>query len=335
MKLKKSQSLLSNDFPRFILKPRLKPIVGISMGDPSAVGSEIILKAVKSPLISRLAKFVVIGDAFVFSKTQGFNYGRKRFELVDLKNVKPRNFSFGKVRPAYGKASIEYLDCALNLLDNGSIDCLVTSPISKEAINLAGYKYNGHTEYLKEKTDTKKIAMMFFTEKLKVTLVTRHLSLKQAIGALRGDKIYDAISLTSDSLKRSFKIKSPRIAVCGLNPHAGEAGLLGAEEIKIIIPAVKRAKAKYKNIFGPYPSDTIFYQALQNKYDAVIAMYHDQGLIPLKTMFFREAVNVTLGLPFIRTSPSHGTAFNIAGKNKADPASMIEAIKLAAQLLRK
>ena len=321
------------------------------MGDPSGVGSEVILKAIKSPQISRLGKIVIIGDSFIFSKVSGFrsrfiplekrkskNYslmGLKNAELIDLGNVRRKDFSFGKISPAYGKASIEYLDCALGLINNGNIDCLITAPISKEAINLAGYKYSGHTEYLKSKTGARKIAMMFATEKLKVTLVTRHLSLKDAIRKLSPDKILDAISLTRDCLKRQFGIKTPKIAVCALNPHAGEAGLLGSEEIKIIAPTIKRAKLKYKNIFGPYPCDTIFHEAIQDKYDAVIAMYHDQGLIPLKTLFFNSAVNITLGLSFIRTSPCHGTAFDIAGKNVADPTSMIEAIKLTAKLCRK
>ena len=334
MKSKTSPLLLSSDFSKFMHRHTLKPIIGISMGDPSGVGSEVILKAVKSSAISRLCKIVIIGDSFVFSKIRAFKPARRKCELIDLKNVPCRNFSFGKITPAYGKASIEYLDCALGLISNGSIDCLVTGPISKEAINLAGYKYGGHTEYFKAKTSAKKIAMMFAVEKLKVTLVTRHLSLKDAIHKLSCDNIFDAISLTYLSLRKQFGIKNPKVAVCALNPHAGESGLLGDEEIKIIKPAIKKARKKYRNIFGPYPCDTIFYEAMQNKYDAVIAMYHDQGLIPLKTLFFKKSVNVTLGLSFVRTSPCHGTAFDIAGKNMADPTSMVEAIKLAVHLAK-
>jgi len=335
MDLKKRHLSLSNKSSKQRFYYGDKPTIGISMGDPSGIGPEVILKAVKSSQISRLGKIVIIGDSFVFSKVSGSRSGLKRCELIDLGNVSRKGFSFGKVSPGYGRASIEYLDCALGLLDNGNINCLVTAPISKEAINLAGYKYSGHTEYLKEKTGARKIAMMFAAEKLKVTLVTRHLSLKKAIASLSPDKILDAISLTCDCLKRQFRIKNPRIALCALNPHAGESGLLGDEEIKIIRPAIKTARKKYGNIFGPYPCDTLFYEAMQNKYDAVIAMYHDQGMIPMKTLFFKKSVNLTLGLPFVRTSPCHGTAFDIAGKNVADSTSMIEAIKLAAKLCRK
>jgi len=312
-----------------------RPTIGISMGDPSGVGSEVIAKAIRDPKIRKLGKIVVIGDRFVFSKTLAFNSRLKNCELIDLRNVPRKEFSFGKIRPIFGKAAIEYLNCALNLLKKRGIDCLVTAPISKEAINLAGYHYSGHTEYFKTKTKCKKIAMMFVAGDLKVTLVTRHLSLKRAIGLLNPEKIFEAILLTHDSLKKNFRIKNPRIGICALNPHAGEGGLLGKEEQKIILPAIKKAKRRHKNVFGPFAADTIFHQALNNKFDAVIAMYHDQALIPLKTLFLNKAVNVTLGLPFVRTSPSHGTAFDIAGKNIADASSMKESIKLAAYLCRK
>jgi len=212
----------------------------------------------------------------------------------------------------------------------------VTAPINKSSVRKAGFAdFEGHTEYLAARTATKDFAMMFVGKSLKITLVTRHIALKDVSRALSMESIYSAIRLTRDHLVRCFGIKDPKIAVAGLNPHAGEGGLFGDEEAKTITPAIKRASAEFKNIDGPVPSDIIFYEALNGKYDAVIAMYHDQALAPFKMLYFKDGVNVTLGLPFIRTSPDHGTAFDIAGKGIADPASMKEALLLACRLAGK
>ena len=211
-------------------------------------------------------------------------------------------------------------------------DALVTAPINKEAASGVGFGFPGHTEYLASLTDTKEFAMMMIAEPLRITLVTRHIPLADVAKSITENGIIQAVILTRDVLKSRFKIKSPAIAVCGLNPHAGESGVIGNEEKDIIRPAVSRLQKKFKGIRGPIPADAVFYSAYKGGYDAVICMYHDQGLIPLKMTSRDKGVNMTLGLPFIRTSPDHGTAYDIAGKGIADPSSMMEAIKLAVLL---
>lgn len=253
----------------------------------------------------------------------------KNYKFVNLNNVNKKNFKFGKISAEYGRASMEYLNKALEMLKNKELDCLITCPISKEAINLAGYKYSGHTEYLSERANTKNTVMMLLNNKLKTSLVTRHIPLKDVSGALSQEKIENTILTTYESLKKLFFIKNPKIAVCGLNPHASDNGLIGDEENKVIIPALNKLRGKIKQLYGPIPADTAIAKTMLKQYDCVIAMYHDQSLIPLKLS--GAGVNITLGLPIIRTSPLHGTAFDIAGKNQADCASLNEAIKLAIQ----
>lgn len=303
--------------------------VGITMGDPSGIGPEIIAKALDNLKLRRLADFMIIGDEWVFLKATRIKHVLKGIEFLDLKNVNRKNFSFGKIEKDYGRASMEYIKKALELIKKGKINCLVTAPISKEAINLAGYRYPGHTEYLAEFFDLDDVAMMLVAKRLKVALVTRHIPLKVITQVLNSKDIYKTIKLTFKGLKDLFNIKQPSIAVCGLNPHASDGGLLGDEEERIIKPAINLAKDQNISIDGPFPSDTVFYRALQGEYHAVIAMYHDQGLIPIKMMGFNKVVNFTLGLPFVRTSPGHGTAFKIAGKQEASSLSMQEAIRLA------
>ena len=284
---------------------RGKARVIITMGDPSGIGPEVTLKALASPKVKGLANFLVIGEAYA---------------------VKGR---------AAGKASIEYIDKAVELIRCGVADALVTAPVNKASIREAGISgFQGHTEYLAKKFKVKNFAMMFVGKSLRVTLVTRHVPLGRVPGLLNTGKVYDAIMLTHKYLKKYFRINAPKIAVCGLNPHAGEKGAFGDEEERVIAPAIKKARAAAKGICGPLSADTAFYEALNKRYDAVIAMYHDQGLAPFKMLYFDSGVNLTLGLPFVRTSPDHGTAFNIAGKGIADPASMIEAIRLACRLQR-
>lgn len=344
--------------------------IAISMGDPSGVGPEVILKALDNPKIKRLAHFLVVGDAFVLEKAAATVLsGRKKrsrsrkeksltlsmnqiegvralhkelrgpggrlgikdrepgFLLVDMQNVKRKTFGFGKLRPSYGAAAIEYITKAVELIEAGLADGLVTAPINKEAIARAGLKWEGHTEYLAHLTKQRNFAMMLIGGPLRVVPVTRHLSLKKVATALNSQEIYTAIKLTHQTLRSYFKIKNPRIGVCSLNPHGGEGGIFGDEEARIIRPAVERAGRQMRYIFGPLPADALFYLAYKGNFDAVIVMYHDQGLIPLKMVARDLGANVTLGLPFFRTSPSHGTGFDIAGKGIANPASMIEAIK--------
>lgn len=311
-------------------RPKYKIRIGITMGDPSGVGAEIIAKAVKA--LAGLAEFVIIGDKWVFDKcTSAQVLECSSIEFIDLGNVEHKNFTFGKIRAEYGRASMEYLDKAMELLKKKQIDCLVTAPISKEAINLAGFHYSGHTEYFTQKTNTKDSVMMLLNEQLKFALLTQHIPLKEVSLKLNQDKICRVVSLTYTALKKLFRIKNPRIVVCGLNPHGSDNGLIGNEENKIIKPAIERLKTKLKDIRGPMGADVAIARASKNEYDCIIAMYHDQALIPLKLLGGYTGVNITLGLPFVRTSPLHGTAFDIAGKNKVDSTSLIQAIKLALQ----
>lgn len=296
--------------------------VGITIGDPSGIGPLITSKALTK--LKGAADFVVIGDRWVFNQLSAVRF-------IDLNNVNHRKFSFGKIEAEYGKASIEYLDKALELLSKKEIDCLVTAPISKEAVAKAGFKFGGHTEYFLKATGVKEVVMMLLNDTLRFSLVSRHIPLKKVPMALTRDKIFNNIVITVKSLKDLFGIKHPRIVVCGLNPHASDNGLIGAEENKIIKPALEELRRRIKvAIDGPVSSDVAISRANMGKYDCVVAMYHDQALIPLKLTGYNSGVNMTLGLPFIRTSPLHGTAFDIAKKARlADPSSLIAAIKLA------
>ena len=297
------------------------------MGDPSGIGPEIIVKALDK--LKAIAEFVVIGDNWVFNKAQSVKRKAQNYKFIDLNNVDHENFAFGKIKAEYGRASIEYLDKALDLQKNNEIECLVTCPISKEAINLAGFSYSGHTEYFAQRTNSSDSVMMLLNKHLKFSLVTRHIPLKSVSAALNEDKLYKTIYITYEALKRIFSIKNPRLVVCGLNPHASDNGLIGLEENQIINPVLERLKEVIRFIEGPLPADVAISKTNSKVYDCVIAMYHDQALIPLKLLDSRSGVNLTLGLPFIRTSPLHGTAFDIAGTQLADPASLIEAIKVA------
>lgn len=317
--------------------------IGITMGDPAGVGPEIIAKTIAQRGIKKLAKVLVIGDRWVFNKIKNQKSPPeagppsaekiKNYEFIDLKNVPHKNFQFGKVRREFGQAAIEYLKKALELIEGRQIDCLVTAPISKEAINLAGYKYKGHTEFFAQAFGKKEqdLVMMLLNRYLKISLVTRHLALRRVSSALNQEAIYKTIITTYKALVDYFAVNHPRICVAALNPHAGEMGLLGKEEIKLILPAIKRARRLRKNIIGPLPADTAISLARQGRFNALIAMYHDQALIPLKILDFASGVNLTLGLDFVRTSPLHGTGFDIAGKNIASNASLIAAINTAVE----
>ncbi len=314
----------------------MKPRVVITIGDPSGIGPEVTLKALASPKIAGLANFLVIGDRSVIESACSDMRLRLNAPLADLENVPRSTFSYGKPHPSFGTASVEYLDEALRLLKEGRADCMVTAPVNKSSIRAGALPdFEGHTEYFAERTSTRDYAMMFVGKAMKITLVTRHIALKKVPRRLTPDAVYRSIAITHRYLHRYFSIRHPRIAVAGLNPHAGEGGIFGDEEARAITPAIKRASKRMKGVSGPYPPDVIFHDALTGRYDAVVSMYHDQALIPFKLLYFKDGVNLTLGLPFVRTSPDHGTAFDIAGKGIADPSSMIEAIRLAARLASK
>ena len=302
--------------------------VGLTMGDPSGIGPAITLKAL--PRLKGLAEFVVIGDKWVLEKNQKSKIKNKNFKLIDLCNVPRKNFQFGKVKAEYGKASVEYIDRALELIKKNEIDCLVTCPVSKEAINLSGIKFSGHTEYLAKHTNSKDMMMMLLNKSLRFSLVTRHIRLKAVPKQIKKEELYKNILMAYQALKKLFLIRRPRIVVCGINPHASDNGLLGDEEKNIIKPVLNRLKRKIKDISGPLSSDVAIHKAGKEEFDCVIAMYHDQALIPLKLLDSQSGINLSVGLPFIRTSPLHGTAFDIAGKfHLANPSSLIESVKLA------
>jgi 4-phospho-D-threonate 3-dehydrogenase / 4-phospho-D-erythronate 3-dehydrogenase len=228
------------------------------------------------------------------------------------------------------KGRLNYLTRPIALIKEGAADALVTAPLSKEAVSRYARNFVGHTEYLAKGFGVKNFDMMFIAPGVRLTIVTRHVPLKDVPKLITQKAVFDSIALMARTLKEKFKISDPKIAVLGLNPHAGEGGLLGGEDVKHILPAIRKAKLQGINAKGPFPADTFF--AFPYGCDGIIAMYHDQGLAPIKGLYMKELVNFTAGLPFVRTSPSHGTAFDIVGKNKADPSSMISAIKLACQL---
>lgn len=330
------------------MKRLFKPIIGITMGDAAGIGPEIIVKTLALAQIYETCRPLVIGDAqtiisapiieplkvnIVDGVDQSlFNYGT--IDVFNVKGIDLTGIQKGQVSHKAGKAAVEFLLEAINLALNQEIHAIVTAPLNKEAINLAGYHYQGHTEILATKTQTAKYAMMLAAGALKVIHVTTHVALREACDLITKTKILDTILLAQRAL-RALGFQQPRIAVAGLNPHAGESGLFGREEVDHIRPAVKEAQEKGVKVEGPLPPDTVFLKAMQGHYDIVVAMYHDQGHIPLKLVGFEKGVNVTLGLPIIRTSVDHGTAFDIAGQGKANPDSMIEAIMMATEFANK
>jgi 4-hydroxythreonine-4-phosphate dehydrogenase len=317
------------------------------MGDPAGIGAEIIVKALSDARLRRRADFVVFG----FSEQLAYMADSLELELGFHRehHEDVRRFAEGLVvldydeldQPAAlprgpskvgGVASMAFCQDAIAAARGGLIDAIVTAPISKTSWTLAGYKYPGHTELLADKCKTKHVAMMFVAPRLKVVLATIHEPLFEIRNMFTIGLVWNPIDLADRALREWFGIEKPRIAVCGLNPHAGEDGRFGDEESRVITPAILMAGESGIQVSGPYPADTVFLKAIDGKFDCVVAMYHDQGLIPIKLLAWREAVNLTLGLPIIRTSPDHGTAFDIAGRNKADPSSMAAALDLAIDL---
>lgn len=307
-----------------------KGCVGITLGDPSGIGPEVIARALARPAIRKLGNFKLIGDYAVYRKYSNTFY--KNCSFIDLKSIRASQCRAGKPNKITAQASINALWSAVELLKRKEISALVTAPVCKEAIGRIQCSFVGHTEFLADAFGQKNVGMMFVADTLRTIIVTRHIPLQKVSTQISASKINDTIKLTHEALKNIFNIKKPVIAVCGLNPHAGEGGTIGTEEIEAIIPAIKRGRLNKMDIRGPFAADTLFSPDIKHKFDAIVAMYHDQGLLPVKTLYFKKLVNLTIGLPFIRTSPGHGTAFDIAGKQKADPSSMCEAIKLAAQL---
>jgi len=323
-----------------------RPIIAVTMGDPAGIGPEICAKAATNPEIKMIARCIVIGDRKAMRQAlkvchipnveinsiadvSEAKFADKTIDVLDLDNVNVARLKIGQVSKYAGKAAIEYIEKAAQLAMEGKIDAIATGPINKEAIHKAGYKFQGHTELLAARTHTKNYGMMFVADAFWVILATTHLPLKDVSKHLEKKKILSIIKLAHETLSK-VRNKKPRIGVAGLNPHAGEAGIFGNEEKKIIAPAIAEAQKLGINVKGPIAPDAIFYLANSGVFDIVVAMYHDQGLIPLKLLSFNHSVNVTVGLPIVRTSVDHGTGFDIAGKGWARPDSLIEAVKVAA-----
>jgi 4-hydroxythreonine-4-phosphate dehydrogenase len=332
--------------------------VGISVGDPAGIGPEITAKALASQEIYEICRPLVVaeaemmGDAIrfskldlkihsVFSPKEGlYQYGA--IDLLDLKNIDAKSIRHKTISADYGRASFEYVKKVIALALAKEIDATVTGPISKEALNIAGFHYSGHTEIYADLTRTRDYAMMLVHDHFRVIHVSTHVSLREACDRVKKDRIHRVINLGYDAVTR-LGIQSPRIAVAGLNPHAGESGMFGREEIEEIEPAIHQAQREGLKVEGPIPPDTVFSKMQGGQYDLVVVMYHDQGHIPTKLIGFQyddktktwgsmSGVNITCGLPIIRVSVDHGTAFGKAGEGRANPQSMIQAIKIAAQL---
>jgi 4-hydroxythreonine-4-phosphate dehydrogenase len=326
-----------------------KPIIGITMGDAAGIGPEIINKALSLEEMYNICRPIVIGDAKVLNDASkvartsleirpvesvtdaSFIHGVA--DVLDLKNIELKELEMGKPQSMAGKASYEYIAKTVELALEGEIHGITTAPISKEALNMAGYNYPGHTEILADLTRTEEFAMMFVAGPLRVILATIHVSLREACDLIDVERLLVTMRLAQQTMRR-FGIEDPRIAVAGLNPHAGEKGLFGDEEIKVIKPAVDLAVKEGLNVKGPFPSDTLFYRAKNGEFDIVVAMYHDQGCIPIKLLGFDIGVNITVGLPIIRTSVDHGTAYRRAGLKlgTGSPSSLVMALRLASQI---
>jgi 4-phospho-D-threonate 3-dehydrogenase / 4-phospho-D-erythronate 3-dehydrogenase len=329
-----------------------KPVIGITMGDPAGIGPELCLRVLKEKKVLQKCRPVIFGDASVLERVARLcrlprppsvipiekwieMRGTPRSPLViDCQTIEAENILPGKVNAACGSASYRYVEAAVNSAKRGEIAAIATAPINKESLNLAGIKCPGHTEILAGLTHARRVCMMMASDEIKVSLVTIHIGLAEVQKQLSMQRIMDAIELTAGVMKKLGK-SSPRIAVCSFNPHGGEHGLFGKEEKRIIEPAIKQAQRKGLKVIGPVVPDTAFLPQKRREFDAYVVMYHDQGLIPFKMLAFDKGVNITLGLPIIRTSVDHGTAFDIAWQGKASVSSMVQSVLWAVKLAEK
>lgn len=325
------------------------PIVALTLGDPAGTGPELILKALAQPEVRALARLLVVGDAATLDRAQSYvgtklrlnavatpeaaRFGPDALDVLDLRNVDLARLQVGKVDPMAGHAAYEYVRTAAELALAGRVGGMVTSAINKAALNAAGHHFDGHTGLLAEVCRAPGATMMLVADKLRVSHVSTHVSLRQAIDRVRPERILKVLQLTRDAVQR-LGIAQPKLAVAGLNPHAGEGGLFGDDEEKYIQPAIDQARAAGFDVSGPWPGDTVFFRTLQGEFDAAVAMYHDQGHVAAKMLGIWRGVNVTLGLPITRTSVEHGTDFAHAGTGRGDPRSLIEALRLGSALSR-
>jgi 4-phospho-D-threonate 3-dehydrogenase / 4-phospho-D-erythronate 3-dehydrogenase len=310
------------------------PVVAITLGDPAGIGPEVVLKALADPGIASLAQFIIVGDRDVLDDARRYapapTPGNASVEMRHVPALGGKRPVLGQLDAACGHAAIEYVREATQMCLRGEADAMVTAPINKEAVALSGRAFSGHTEFIAELCGTTDCRMMLANPRLSVVHVSTHIALRNACD-LDAPSIVRSIELGRDALRRMGK-ETPRIAVCGLNPHAGEHGLFGREEEQVVVPAIAAARSRGIPCEGPFAPDTIFLDAWAGEWDLVVVMYHDQGHIPMKLLDFANTVNVTLGIPIVRTSVDHGTAFNIAGRGVADPTSMKSALRLAAML---
>lgn len=323
----------------------MKPIVGIPLGDPAGVGPEIIVKALAKAEVYEMARPLVIGDAKVLKQAMKFcglelelhtvekpsegKFVPGIIDVIDLENVKIEELQIGKVQAMGGRAAFQYIEKTVSLAVAKEIDAMATTPINKESLKAAKVPYIGHTEILEDLTKTKNPLTMFQVFGLRVFFLTRHVSLRKACELVTTESVYEFITRCVKALE-VLGVKNPRLAVAGLNPHSGEHGLFGDEEVVELEPAIARAKAEGINVSGPVPADSVFHFALKGRYDAVLSLYHDQGHIATKMVDFERTISITNNMPFLRTSVDHGTAFDIAGTGNVSEVSMVEAIKLAA-----
>jgi 4-hydroxythreonine-4-phosphate dehydrogenase len=321
------------------------PRIGITMGDPAGIGPEIVVKAFSSPGLHAAVRPVVLGDpgaigAFVeahpeltlheVGETSGAGERPSVIDLLPTSRLAPARLRPGAPTLEGGVAMVAAIARAVELALEGELDGVVTAPVSKALMRRAGYAFEGHTQLLAHLTGAAEVVMMLAGERLRVTLVTIHCALREVPKLLTEEAVLRTLEITDRGLRSDFGIPSPRLAVAALNPHAGEEGLFGDEEERIIAPAARSARSRGIDAAGPLPADTVFAKAASGAFDAVVCMYHDQGLIPLKLLHFSDGVNVTLGLPIVRTSVDHGTAYDIAGRGTADPSSLEAAVRTAA-----
>ena len=324
-----------------------RPLLAITLGDPAGIGPEVVLKALAHAAVYERSRPLVIGDRRILERAGKWlgqsvefevvaepgegSYEPGRVALLDLENAPPELIPVGEVSAAAGKAAVGYVFRACDLAMAGAVDAVVTAPLNKAAMNLAGYDYAGHTELLTERTGAERVSMLLIGPNLRIVHVSTHVGLADAIARVTPERVGDVIQIAHDACQ-ALGIARPRIAVAGLNPHASEGGLFGNEEATRIAPAIHAARARGLDVSDPQPPDTVFLRATKGAYDIVVAQYHDQGHIPMKLLAFDSGVNVSYGLPIIRTSVDHGTAFDIAGKGIASESSMLAAIDVAVQM---
>lgn len=326
-----------------------KPAIAITMGDPCGIGPEVVVKALTDPQVYASCRPVVVGNTYAMKqavKLTGLPLTINEtddptsagedpsvIDVVDIHNLNPEDITVGQISIPCGKAAMEWVSKAGQLALAGIVDGLATAPLNKEAASLAGFQSIGHMELLQELSGAKTVATMLLAKNLRVVHLTTHRSLRLACEYVKKDRILEFLQLTHDNFIK-WGFTDPRIAAAALNPHGSDGGLLGNEEAEEIAPAVQEARERGINVVGPIPADIVFHQAIHGRYDTVLCMYHDQGHIPVKVYGFEESITANLGLPFVRTSVDHGTAFDIAGKGIADPVSMLESIRLAVGLAK-